>query len=393
MGAGELEHGFRSEHALRARSRRPPHRERGMTGSMKEPADAPGIVASVIMVGYNGRKVLQRSLESLLGQDMPSDELEILYVDNASTDGSVDFVENAFPSVRVIRLEQNLGFYAAFNIAASEVACGRYVVALPQDALLHSRWLHELVRTADSDENILVCVTNTVPPTSPDFAAQSLHGPVATVTQASVARFGYVRVRTLPFAGAPRPTLAAAGVSGLLRRSLVERAGGYFDSSLSHYAGDVELGLRAVCVGGRVVQVPTAVVYHIGEDERSLLDPALLLRFAEGSRDQVLVFWKNMTTAEFVLFLPLLTLGLALKSFELRCGRLMSTLLFAVSLPLSPFVVLSAWRRMPQHRDARRSMTTLRSLGQFGLLRTILGGEHRLPPVPVSRLSERGGSS
>jgi GT2 family glycosyltransferase len=347
--------------------------------------DAAEIVASVIMVGFNGRRVLQRSLESLLGQEMPSGQVEVLYVDNASSDGSAEYVEVAFPSVHVISLDRNHGFYAAFNLIASGLARGRYVVALPQDALLHARWLPELVRVADGDDNILVCVTNTVPPMSPDYAVQDLRGPVATVTQASMARLGYVRVRTLPFVRAPRPTLAAAGVSGLLRRDLVERSGGFFDPGLSHYAGDVELGLRAVCVGGRVVQVPTAVVYHLGEAGRSLLDPAVLLRFAEGSRDQVLVFWKHMTTAEFVLFLPLLTVGLALKSFELRCGRFTSTLLFAASLAMAPLVVLAAFARMPQHRDSRRAMAAMRTLGRFELLRTILGGEHRLPPCTSAR--------
>lgn len=354
---------------------------------------AQGVVATVIMVGYNGLDVLPTSLASLVSQDLSGSEVELLYVDNASSDGSAEYVESAFSQVRVVKLRENLGFYGAFNMAASRYAQGRYLVALPQDALLHRRWLSDLVRTADDDENALVCVTNTVPPGSPDFARQTLDGVVATTTQASVAPFGYVRVRTVPFTARPRRTLAAAGVSGLLRRELVGRAGGYFDPGLSHYAGDVELGLRAVCVGGEVVQVPTAVVYHIGETSRSLADPGLLLRFAAGSRDQVLAFWQNMTTPEFVLFLPFLTVGLALKSFELRCSQSVSIMLFLVSLPLAPAVVLAACLRMPPRRETRRRIQERRTLGRFGLLRVILRGEQRLPSWPPDNVTTKRGSS
>jgi GT2 family glycosyltransferase len=344
---------------------------------------SPDLLASAIVVGFNGREMIARSLPSLIGQDMRRDQFEILYIDNASSDGSADYVEATFPEVRVVRLAENLGFYAAFDWAARELTQSRYVVAVPQDALLHSRWLAELAAAANADPRIMACVTNTVPERSPDYQRRVLTGEVVTATRTALSRLGYVRVSTTAFDPEPSYTLAAAGVSMLVRRDLQSCCGLIFDPAFSHYAGDVELGLRAFVLGGATVHVPTAIVYHLGEEHQALHDWRLLRRFAEGSRDNVLALYKNMTTAEFVLFAPLLTVGLALKSLQLRAPLPARLILLAVALPLSPFVGISAALRFRSVGASRRALLSRRRIGRFGLLRAILTGRAAPPEGEV----------
>jgi GT2 family glycosyltransferase len=346
-------------------------------------------MATVIMVGFNGREMLTQSLPSLIKQDMRPGRFEILYVDNASSDGSADYVETTFPEVRVVRLTENRGFYGAFNWAAQELTQSPYVVALPQDALLHARWLAELTAAADADPRVMACVTNTVPGRSPDYRRKTLTGAVGTATRTTLSPLGYVRVSTSVFSPAPSFTLAAAGVSVLVRRDLQTRSGMLFDPAFGHYAGDVELGLRAFVVGGATAYVPTAIVYHVGEAHQALRDWRLLRRFAQGSRDNVLALYKNMTTAEFVLFVPLLTVGLALKSLQLRAPLLGRLLLLVVALPLSPFVVVSAMLRFGSVEASRRALLVRRRIGRFGLLRAILTG--RAAPVGANALHRQKG--
>ena len=72
--------------------------------------------ASVIVLGYNGRRYLDACFRSLEDQDMPRDTYELLYVDNGSSDGSVSYVEERFGDVRVVRLDRNYGYAEGNNI-------------------------------------------------------------------------------------------------------------------------------------------------------------------------------------------------------------------------------------------------------------------------------------
>ena len=97
-------------------------------------------IASVIVVAYNDRKYLEACLSSVLDQDMPREDYEVIYADNASTDGSADFVAERFPSVRVLRFDRNYGFTEGNNRAAA-AAKGRYVGFQNADTIAHRRWL------------------------------------------------------------------------------------------------------------------------------------------------------------------------------------------------------------------------------------------------------------
>lgn len=96
---------------------------------------------SVIIPVWNGRPYLDACLDALLAQEPPG--FEIILVDNASTDGSADYVADHYSQVQLIRNRDNRGFAGACNIGL-KAASGRIFVLLNQDTRVYPGWLSVL---------------------------------------------------------------------------------------------------------------------------------------------------------------------------------------------------------------------------------------------------------
>jgi GT2 family glycosyltransferase len=107
---------------------------------------------SIILVNYNGKHYLGDCLRSLLSVDYR--EFELVFVDNASTDGSVDFVKSFFPhsNVKVVVADRNYGFAGGNNIGVRYVdPSAKYVVFLNNDTVVDKGWLRALVDVMEKD--------------------------------------------------------------------------------------------------------------------------------------------------------------------------------------------------------------------------------------------------
>ncbi len=111
---------------------------------------------AVIVVNWNGRAYLEKCLAALRVQTYR--RLEIVLVDNASTDDSVAFVRTAFPEVTVIQLEHNLGF-AAGNNAGIRATHSDYVALINNDAYAEPDWLAKLIAVVEQrpDVGMIAC--------------------------------------------------------------------------------------------------------------------------------------------------------------------------------------------------------------------------------------------
>lgn len=109
---------------------------------------------SIIVVAWNVRKLLQECLASVF-QQTTGITFEVIYVDNASIDGSADMVRTTFPSVRLIQNDRNLGFIKANN-QAIRIAQGRYVLLLNSDTLVLDNAVAKIVRFADQHPHAAV---------------------------------------------------------------------------------------------------------------------------------------------------------------------------------------------------------------------------------------------
>ena len=106
---------------------------------------------SIIIPHWNGIEILSDCLESLAQTEYTN--LEIIVVDNASTDGSSDWVNINYPSVKLIENDQNYGYAGGCNRGAN-VATGDFLVFLNNDTIQDSKWIDTLVDFLSLNSNV-----------------------------------------------------------------------------------------------------------------------------------------------------------------------------------------------------------------------------------------------
>jgi len=119
----------------------------GHHGGMQRP------VVRLVVLNFNGGALVRRCVAHLEALDWPRDRLDLVVVDNASTDGSDREVEAEFPAVRVLRSPANRGF-PANNLAMSDLEGVEYVGLVNNDAFVEPAWLAELVRELEADPGL-----------------------------------------------------------------------------------------------------------------------------------------------------------------------------------------------------------------------------------------------
>lgn len=193
----------------------------------------------VYIPNFNGGEHLPRALESLREQTR---EVEVIVVDNASSDGSDRMVTERFPEVRVLRLNRNLGFGTALNHAIAATRCDPLIL-LNNDAAAEPRFAEALLdELGDGVESVAGVLTQEADPRLIDSA-----GVVADVTAMG---FDYLHGEPLSAASAAPAPLGPTGGAALYRRDAFEAIGG-FDERIFLYYEDLDLALRLAAQGGR----------------------------------------------------------------------------------------------------------------------------------------------
>lgn len=213
----------------------------------------PNPKVSVVVVNYNGKNYLDACLSSLDNQTYPN--FEIILVDNASADGSVEYVEEHFPSARIIENPENYGFAKANNIGIG-AAKGEYLAILNNDTRADSQWLSELVKAAENEKNVGMCASKMLFMKHPDRIDSvgidiSRSGAVWDRGQFESAT-KYVEKSEMfgPCAGA-----------ALYRKKMLDEIG-LFDEDFFIYMEDADLAFRGRLAGWKCIYVPSAIVFH-----------------------------------------------------------------------------------------------------------------------------------
>ena len=214
----------------------------------------------VIVLNYNGGEMVQRAVASVLESRWPAAALEVVLVDNASTDGSADSVADLFPAVRLIRSARNAGF-PANNLAMDDLTGVEYVALLNPDAYVEPDWLEPLVATLRGDEQLGAACPLLL------FAAPDEQGrEVVNNAGCEVLTNGYARDRSMgavyaPGALDPVDVFAWTGGAVLLRREFLDDVG-LFDARFFLYYEDIDLSWRGRSRGWRYRLVPDSIVHH-----------------------------------------------------------------------------------------------------------------------------------
>lgn len=249
---------------------------------------------SVVTLNWNGLEHLAPCYASLHELDYPPDKLELILVDNGSTDGSIKFMRSRFPRVRLIENGTNLGFARANNIGARE-AKGKYVAFLNNDTRVDAAWLSELVAAIEADQDIVCAASKmlTWEGDRVDFGGGSVnfHGWGFHPTRGEPAS-AYTETRELLF---------ACGGSMLIDRQVFLDVGG-FDEDFFIYYEDVDLGWRLWVLGHQVVFAPKAITYHRLHGDTSSMQNEKRVAITE--RNTLLAAIKNYEEENLARVLP-----------------------------------------------------------------------------------------
>lgn len=256
-------------------------------------ANVPGLV-TVVIVNFNGGDVILRCLAALQRQQFRM--FETIVVDNHSTDGSVAQIESQFPSVRVLRLETNLGFAGGVNHALRGHVHSPLLVLLNPDAFPEVEWLGNLVAAAEQCPEYAAFGSRMFS----DPSMQHLDG-VGDVYHISGIpwRQGHGQADSIRYN--QRSEIFAPCAAAALYRTEPLRSIGCFDEDLFLYIEDVDVGFRLRLAGHRCLYVPEARVWHVGS---AFVGKHSDFQIYHGHRNLVWVFLKNMPTALLMLLLP-----------------------------------------------------------------------------------------
>src|SRR3972149_10077140 len=119
---------------------------------MKDILDYPQITISI--VNLNGKNYLGPCLDSIKEMEYPMDRIEIIVVDNGSTDGSAEFIKKNYPDIKIIKNSKNMGFAYANNQAAKNAA-GQYLAFLNNDTRVDRNWLIELLKPIYNNSTVV----------------------------------------------------------------------------------------------------------------------------------------------------------------------------------------------------------------------------------------------
>ncbi len=270
-------------------------------------------LASIIIVSYNSRQHLERCLSSVAATIGP--QCEVVLLDNASADGSADFVAERFPWVKLARSASNIGF-AAGNNRAVGLAKGRYIVALNPDTEVTPGWLQALLRPMEERG----AGTGRVGLTTARILMMDRREQVNTCgnnmhyTGLTVCR-GLNREADAPELLRESEVSAVSGACFAISRALWDELGG-FDGTFFTYLEDTDISMRARLLGYRCVYAPQAVVYHSYANNFS----ARKLYYLERNRPVMLL--KCYTWRTLLAMLPALALAEAITwGYALKSGR------------------------------------------------------------------------
>jgi len=212
---------------------------------------------SIIILNWNGKKVIEACLNSVKKQSYKN--LEVVVVDNASSDGSREFISKNFPEVKLITSRVNLGFDGGNNVGIKQ-AKGEFLMMLNNDTLLTPNCIEELKNSIQKDKRFGACASKVL-----------LDGGENLIDVAGLAicldgmSIGRGRLENNDKFQEEEEVFFASDCACLYRREMIEDIrlpDEIYDEDFFAYADETDMGWRARLAGWRCIYNPKAIVYH-----------------------------------------------------------------------------------------------------------------------------------
>ncbi|HYW96560.1 MAG TPA: glycosyltransferase family 2 protein [Bacteroidales bacterium] len=272
--------------------------------------------AAVVILNWNGERFLRKFLPGVI-TNTEAPGIEVVVADNGSTDGSVAYLEETFPGLRVLKFETNYGFAEGYNLAFSSLEA-EYFVLLNSDVEVSKGWIDPLIRAMDNDKLVASVM--------PKIRAYELDG----YFEYAGAAGGFIDASGYPFCrGRIFDSLEAdygqydssmevfwtTGACMMVRGPLYKIVGGLDPFFFAHFE-EIDLCWRLKNRGYKHLVIPESVVYHVGGGTLPTSNPwKTYLNF----RNSLFMLYKNLPAESLpaTIFKRLLLDGLSVIRFLL----------------------------------------------------------------------------
>ena len=253
-------------------------------------------------------KLISQFLPSIIAN---SEEATIYLIDNASTDDSLKLVSQNFPSVTIIKNDDNFGFAKGYNIALEQIE-EEYYALVNSDVEVTKDWLKPVISSFDSNNDIGI-----IQPKILDFKNKE-YFEYAGAAGGFIDKYGFPYCRGRIFDTIEKdsgqyndeaPIFWASGACFFIRKSIYRKLNGFDDDFFAHQE-EIDLCWRALNLGFKVRYIPSSVVYHVGGATLNESNPKkTFLNF----RNSLLMLTKNLPENKLIpiIFTRLVLDGLA----------------------------------------------------------------------------------
>lgn len=238
----------------------------------------------VVIPNWNGKDVIGACLDSLLAQSLKP---EIIVVENGSVDGSLEFLRQEYPSVRLVVHSKNKGFAGGVNAGIREALKdgADYIALLNNDAIAEKDWLKHLVSALEASPKAGIAACKLL---SADKTHIDSTGDFYTTWG-----LPYPRGRGEPTSNkydSQTEVFGASGGASLYRAKMLKEIG-LFDEDFFAYYEDVDLSFRAQLADWKVVYAPEAEAYH---EQGTTSAKVKGFTTYQTFKNYPLLFWKNV---------------------------------------------------------------------------------------------------
>ncbi len=215
---------------------------------------------SVVILNWNGKEFLDGCLSTL--RELRYKPLEVILVDNNSSDGSADYIAKKFPWVKLIRNTYNSGFAEGNNIGYKN-STGKYILFLNNDTKVTADFLTVLVKELESDRSIGCIQPQMRIMNSPDLQDEA----GGYLTQGGfLYHYGYRKKYSRPVYKCKREVFSVKGACMLIPRRILEEVG-LFDPDFFIFFEETDLCYRIWLAGYKVIYDPKSYIFHfVGGD-------------------------------------------------------------------------------------------------------------------------------
>jgi GT2 family glycosyltransferase len=219
---------------------------------------------SIVILNWNGIKYITQFLPIVIeNSNIP--EVEIVFVDNASTDNSVEFVRTHFNKLKIIQLEKNYGFALGYNKALEQLDSEYYII-LNSDVEVSNNWIVPILEYMDSNPDVGACM----PKLHEYYNRDNFE--YAGAAGGYIDKYGYPFCRGRIFDIVEKDSgqyndvksiFWASGACLFIRAATFRKAGG-FDPIFFAHMEEIDLCWRMKLHGNKIVYLPHVTVYHVG---------------------------------------------------------------------------------------------------------------------------------